>query len=439
MKVRIYIVYIAMINIKRKLSNKVLKNSAIYVASSTINASVPFLLLPIMTSCLSPQDYGITAMFQTVLGFMLPIIGLTMDGAIGLEYYLKSMDNIGRYIGNCLFLSFCSFIICLCIASLLGEYTTNFVGFQFNWIVIALIQTILQFICTVCLTLWQVSQKPFLFALFQFGICLLNAFLSILFVYYWHKGYEGRLYANFIAVFLFSIFAFIYVYRKYKVSFSLNKKILKDAISYGVPLIPHSIGGWCLSLIDRFFLLNMVGLAAVGKYSVAFQLASVLGFLTLGVNQAFVPWLYECLANVTEKTKRRIVKYTYTVLSLIVICACLYSLCLPLLQSVFINKKFDGIEDFFYILLVGFSFQGFYYFFACYIGYRKKTKYISLITISVTCVKIPITYLSINRFGDVGAAIAYSLTFFLFFVFTAFVSNKVFPMPWTLINQRKND
>lgn len=419
--------------------NKIVKNSLIYIFSSTVNASVPFLLLPIMTSCLSPQDYGITAMFQTILGFMLPIVGLTMDGAIGLEYYIKVSGNLGKYIGNCLFLSLCSFFCCLCIVFFLGEYTENLVGLQFYWILVALVQTILQFLCTVCLTLWQVSQKPLLYALFQFGVCILNAFLSVLFVYYWQKGYEGRLYANFIAVSLFALVAFVYVYRRYKVCFSLDKKMIKDALNYGVPLIPHSIGGWCLSLIDRFFLLNMIGLAAVGKYSVAFQLSSVLGFLTLGINQAFVPWLYENLKNVTEKMKRKIVRYTYIVMLLIVLTACFYSFSLPLLQKIFVNEKFRGIEDFFYILLFGFCFQGFYYFFACYVGYKKKTKYISLVTISVTLIKIPVTYFSIKRYGDIGAAIAYSMTFFLFFIITALVSNKVFPMPWKLISKKKYD
>ena len=80
--------------IKRILRTKIVRNSGIYVLSSTINASVPFFLLPIMTTCLSTEDYGVTAIFQTVLGFMLPIVGLTMDGAIGLEYYIKATNNI---------------------------------------------------------------------------------------------------------------------------------------------------------------------------------------------------------------------------------------------------------------------------------------------------------------------------------------------------------
>lgn len=416
--------------LKRLFQAKIVRNSSIYILSSTINASVPFLLLPIMTSCLSPEDYGVTAIFQTVLGLMLPIIGLTMDGAISLEYYVKEAGNLGKYIGNCFTISCCSFFICLLAVILFGQHIELLVGLSVNWIMLALIQTFLQFFCTICLTLWQVSQRPILYAVFSFGMCVLNAFLSVWFIYYCNQGYSGRLYANFIAVALFSIVAFFYVLKRYHVSFSIDVEMIKDALNYGVPLIPHAVGVWCLSLIDRLFLLNMVGFAAVGKYSVAFQLASVVGFLTIGVNQAFVPWLFESLGNATDLLKKKIVKSTYLLMLLILFCALLYAFVLPLIQLFFINDRFWGIEETFRFLLIGYCFQGFYYFFTCYIGYKKKTKYIALITISVTLMKLPITYFLIFYYGLEGAALSFALTFFFLFVFTIFVSNRVYKMPW---------
>lgn len=418
--------------IKRILRTKIVRNSGIYVLSSTINASVPFFLLPIMTTCLSTEDYGVTAIFQTVLGFMLPIVGLTMDGAIGLEYYIKATNNIGRYIGNCLLISFCSFILCILLVIFLGSYAESLVGLSVKWILLALLQTVFQFICTVCLTLWQVSQKPICYAAFSFGMCLINAFLSVWFVFYAHQGYSGRIYANFFAVCFFAIIAFIYLLKRYNVSFLVDLKMIKDALNYGTPLIPHAIGGWCLSLIDRLFLLNLVGFSAVGKYSVAFQLASVLGFLTLGINQAFVPWLYERLGAVTDAMKRKIVKSTYAIMLLILFSAFLYVLVLPLIQSLFINDKFNGIQNVFVLLLIGYCFQGFYYFFTCYIGYRKKTKYVALITITVMLIKLPLTYILVSFWGMEGAALSFSLTFFFLFLLTAFVSNRVYRMPWFL-------
>lgn len=100
--------------------------------------------------------------------------------------------------------------------------------------------------------------------------------------------------------------------------------------------------------------------------------------MTLGINQAFVPWLYERLGAVTDAMKRKIVKSTYAIMLLILFSAFLYVLILPLIQSLFINDKFNGIQNVFVLLLIGYCFQGFYYFFTCYIGYRKKLNMLHL-------------------------------------------------------------
>ncbi|EIQ9127591.1 polysaccharide biosynthesis protein, partial [Escherichia coli] len=44
-----------------------LKISSIYLFSNILNALIPFLLLPILTHNLTPNEYGQVAMFQTLI------------------------------------------------------------------------------------------------------------------------------------------------------------------------------------------------------------------------------------------------------------------------------------------------------------------------------------------------------------------------------------
>ena len=46
-------------------STGLLRNSTIYLTSNILNALVPFLLLPVLTRYLTPDEYGQIAMFQT--------------------------------------------------------------------------------------------------------------------------------------------------------------------------------------------------------------------------------------------------------------------------------------------------------------------------------------------------------------------------------------
>jgi O-antigen/teichoic acid export membrane protein len=45
-----------------------------YSGVNIINASVPFLLLPILTSYLSPSDYGILSLVQLLMALAFPIV-----------------------------------------------------------------------------------------------------------------------------------------------------------------------------------------------------------------------------------------------------------------------------------------------------------------------------------------------------------------------------
>lgn len=64
-----------------------LRNSTIYLASNIINALVPFLLLPILTRYLTPDEYGQIAMFQTLITALAALTGLNAVGAANRKFY----------------------------------------------------------------------------------------------------------------------------------------------------------------------------------------------------------------------------------------------------------------------------------------------------------------------------------------------------------------
>ena len=70
---------------------------------------------------------------------------------------------------------------------------------------------------------------------------------------------------------------------------------MREALNFGVPLIPHVIGGFSIAAADRFIINEKLGLAAAGIYLVAVQLGMGMGLIADACNKAFVPWLYEQL------------------------------------------------------------------------------------------------------------------------------------------------
>ncbi|MBI4863767.1 MAG: hypothetical protein HY815_26425 [Candidatus Riflebacteria bacterium] len=79
----------------------VFRATAVYCVSRVINGAIPFLLLPIMTRYLTPFDYGVLSMFGVLVAVALPLVTLSLHGAVGVRYFDGDRAGLPNYVGNC--------------------------------------------------------------------------------------------------------------------------------------------------------------------------------------------------------------------------------------------------------------------------------------------------------------------------------------------------
>ena len=75
------------------------KTARVYIVSNIVNQSIPFLLIPLLTRYLTPIEYGMVATYQVLVGFVTPITGLSVHGAITRIYYDRTKE-LSKYVGN---------------------------------------------------------------------------------------------------------------------------------------------------------------------------------------------------------------------------------------------------------------------------------------------------------------------------------------------------
>src|SRR5690554_5589444 len=78
------------------------KGFAIYLGSSVINKAIPFLLLPILTKYLTPEEYGILAIYQVMMSFAMPLVGMNMQNNITRNFFKETKEYVGRMVFNLL-------------------------------------------------------------------------------------------------------------------------------------------------------------------------------------------------------------------------------------------------------------------------------------------------------------------------------------------------
>ena len=385
-----------------------------------------------MTRYLSPTDYGIVATFNVLLTVVVVFVGLSMHGAINVNYFKLKKEELREYIGNVFIILFTNFILIFIVVFFLKYYLSISTKFPEKWIPIVIVIALCQSIFAVNLGLWQVEQKPFPYGVFQISRTILNVALSLIFVVALVWGWQGRLLGVVITSIAFGLLSIFIIYKRRYIKFSYNKKFIKDALFFGVPLIPHALGGWVITGIDRIFINSMVGVAATGLYSVGYSVGMIIGLLAHSFNLAWSPFLYEKLKENNYLTKVKIVKFTYLYNVCILLAALALSFIAPYFLKFFVNKNFYFAYKYVLWIALGYAFQGMYFMVVNYIFYVKKTYILAWVTFTSAGVNIILNYFFIKANGAIGAAQATTITFFVQFIMVWILSAKVYKMPWKL-------
>ena len=125
-----------------------------------------------------------------------------------------------------------------------------------------------------------------------------------------HMGANGVLLATLIVNIGMFIYMLFDLLKNDLITICIDKKILKDALAYSVPLLPHNLSSTIASFASRLFIKDMVTLGTVGLFNIASQFGSITDMIQTAVNTAFQPFFYEKLNKREKGYKETIVKLT---------------------------------------------------------------------------------------------------------------------------------
>jgi len=289
------------------------------------------------------------------------------------------------------------------------------------------------FFVIINLSLWLVEQKPKYYGSFQIGETVIKFGLSLFFVIILTMSWEGRALGMFIGGLISSLVSIFIIHKRGYLNMTYHKGYIKDALHFGLPLVPHQLGGWFRTGAIIFILIYIVGEKDTGLYNVGSQFVIPLSVLTVAFNKAWAPYLYRVLAGQpTLVEKKRIVKFTYMYFIGVLILAFLLMYIAPPVIDLILAKDFLKSHIYVNYLVYGVAFKGMYFMVVNYIFYEKKTKYLAYITFASSLVNVALAYWFILERGAIGAAQAYMFTAILSFLLVWYYSNKVYKMPWKL-------
>ena len=414
------------------MSSKLFKTVSIYIIVEFLNKSVPFILLPILTRYLTPDEYGTLSLFTVYIYILMILCSLGLTSSISVNFYKLHRSSIPIFNSTSFLIILCTCIFFLLTTLIFGGVLTDLTGIPFFWLIMIFPIVLTNIYFLNYTNLLQMDMKPIRFSVFQLSKSFLEGILSIVFVVVFLRSWEGRAESM---VIISSIFFFVIIYFMIKDRYLtrklyFSKKYAKDGLSFGLPLVPHQISYWIKTGLDRYLIAFLISKEAVGIYSAGYQVGFSIFILVSAVNQAIVPYLYKKLKNKKEIDKYKLVKQTYKYFLLLIILGVFTTVFVPQGLTFFLGDDYSEASNIIPFLCFSAVIHGMYLMVLNYIFYFKESKKLAIITFSTGLIHMLLSYQFIKLFNIQGAAIATFFSYSITLIFTWRLSNKVFPLPW---------
>lgn len=379
-----------------------------------------FLSLPIFTRLLSVYDFGVYNTYIAYEGILTAIIGLGLYGTVK-NAKLDFKEKFNEYLSSVLFMSIIFLIILIFFLNSTYVLYAKAIGFSRLVMNFMIFQSYGSFLIYFYGAKLNIEFKYKSYILISFFNTMGNILLSVIFIKFLfpNQAYLGRILGTAFPLIIISIFLSCYIILKGKKIF--DKKYWKYALVIGIPLVPHVISQSLLSQFDRIMINSMIGAAEAGIYSYVYTICTIMYIIAQSLDNAWSSWVYIKLdKNETNDIRKSFKTYVslFTLLTIGFICV------VPeVLKIVANNSYWDGINllipltlsnylIFLYMLTVGIEY------------YNKKTKFISLGTVTATIINVILNYIFIKILGYKAAAYTTLISYTLLFLFHWKISKR---------------
>ncbi|MFZ2157760.1 MAG: oligosaccharide flippase family protein, partial [Bradyrhizobium sp.] len=233
-----------------------------------------------LTRLLSPVEYGNVVAFALVVTLCMPFAGLNVHAAVGVAWFNRPREELPAFVGTALAIGISTTVLtAVVIATLLPLLSSVAFDLDPIWGALAAITAGANVVLQCRLGLWQSQQRPVLNVTLQFIASTLNVALSLFAVLALGWGGAGRNVGIAVSAVLMALCAVVLLLASRDAIWSFSRDHIKTLVLYGLPLIPHVLGGVLIGTADRWIVSTQLGSEMLGIYGAGAQLGMVMTIL----------------------------------------------------------------------------------------------------------------------------------------------------------------
>lgn len=414
-----------------------LRGSLLYTIGNFLPRIGAFLLLPIYTASMGPEQFGVFSLMLSVSGVLGVLLRLGLDGALmRLHFDVTERERPALYSTLALATATAGLGIAVVVGIGVAPFFERlFAGAPF-WPLgpITLLLTFLVAFQYVPFTFLRATQRPGRFLALTLAAFGVGVVATILLVGVLDLGAAGALFGQVAGAGTVVVAALLVLARLRPAR--PRAALLRRSLSFGLPLVPHALSGWVLNLSDRWLIGLLAGggvtaaQAAVGTYSLGYVIGQVVSLVAYSFNAAWVPFFYE--RGETVNGPRLLREATTLSVLLLSALAVAIGLLAPELTAVLGGERWSGAiaEAARVTPVVAFAsaIYGLYYMVVSAVFLSRRTGALPVLTTVAGLSNVAVNVALIPRIGIMGAAWATLAGYTLLAVLTIWYAARLFPL-----------
>lgn len=378
----------------------------IYLGASVLARAGSIILIPLYTRRLSVEAYGDYALAQTLVAILPTVFTLGLASAIFRFFYAgddaESRERTASLVSWLVALSLGAGAAAEVLALALGQSGATLRGrWELSCIVIASVGSAIASVPHVYL---RAEGRPLAAAAFQLGQFGANASSGLILVAVLDRGLRGVIESMALSAALLGGASLVFILKRLRGR--LDRTVLKEALQFSIPFIPHLLASWMMGSTDRWTMKG-VGLERdLGGYSLASTLVTPANMVVTAFADADNPrqgaaFRERGLDGLRALLTRTRISY---VLATIVPAVALVA-SVPLI-AILIGKDFVPALKLVPFLLVASVMDALYYPSANFIYYTSKTRFVPIATGTGALVSLGLNLVLVPFMGVRGAIAA---------------------------------
>ncbi len=387
------------------------KDSTIYALGDILPKLFSFITFPVLTSYLTPAEYGILNYVNTLNVFLLVFSVLCLNTYYLVYYYRqKNEEDQRKLLGNLSVFIVGINVFVSILAYLFGYYFAdvfqNEISF-YPYIALGIGINFFNVFAILPLATYRVEEHPLPITIINVVKSCLIMFLTVILVVKFEYKALGVLWATLVVTFLFAIWFIILTTKKAIICFDWQQ--IREALAFSLPLVPGSLAYYLVSMSDRILIEKYIGLTELGIYSTASTLALLLNIVSMGTYKAFEPYFFKIYgSDIFLVQFRKIHNAFFFVLLIGVAGLALFSKdFLQIMSSAAFLSSYIYVP----ILLIGVLASSMTLLYGTILTAQGKTKTSSLISILGGGCSVVLNFILLPHWGILAACITSAFTF----------------------------